>query len=137
MRGRGAASTAAEPRLKLRQPWTLQSSKRGPRRPLGSNQLSLVGLGAGVDFLRGPHRGSILDVLPGDLCQHVLQSAENTDRVEIVLVADVRDAEQLPLHLALAVGYDRVEGLAKLFHDLSRVESFRSTDRCQRRRRRG
>src|ERR1700688_5084551 len=59
----------------------------------------------------------------------MLERSQNTNRVQIVVVADVRDAEHLALHIALAVGYHCVKGLAKFLNDLSGIESIRRTNR--------
>ncbi len=101
-----------------------------------ANELLLAGLGAGIDFLRCPHRRAVLDVLAGDLGQHVFERAQNADRVEIVVVPNVRDAEQLAFHLALSVGDDRIKAFAELLHDLAGVDPVRRADRGQRGRRR-
>src|ERR1700733_12639037 len=54
----------------------------------------------------------------------MLQRADDTDRVHVVVVAKMRDAEQLALHVALAVGHDDGKALAKLFHDRTGVDAF-------------
>ena len=84
------------------------------------------------NFLRRAHRCAVLDRLSCDRGQHVLERRQNPDRIQIIVVADVGDAEQLALHVALSVGHHCRERLAEFLHDLAGVESRRSIDRGQR-----
>src|SRR5215469_14124001 len=64
----------------------------------------------------------------------MLQCADHTDRIEIVVVTKVRDTEELALHIALAIGNHHREALAELLHDRTRVNAlrreYRSASRC-------
>src|SRR5450755_663653 len=90
-----------------------------------------------INLLRCPHPGAVLHTLARNLRQHMLKRAQDTDGIEIVVIPNVSDAEQLPLHLALPIGDHGIERLAKLLHDLAGIDSLRRTDRRQRRRRSG
>src|ERR1019366_2637978 len=50
------------------------------------------------------------------LQQYLLQRADHANGIEVVVVTEVRDADHLPLHLALSVGHHHCEALAELFH---------------------
>src|SRR3954451_15707421 len=92
---------------------------------------------ARVDLLCRAHRCAIFHVLVADSRQHVLERAQDADRVEIVVVPDVSDPEQLALHLSLAVRHHGVERLAEFLHDLAGVEPIRSSNRRKSSGRRG
>src|SRR2546426_4048953 len=57
----------------------------------------------GEDALRGAHAGAVLDG-QAESRQHPLEGREADDHVGIVDVAEVSEADDLPLHLALAPG---------------------------------
>src|ERR1039458_8819225 len=100
-------------------------------RSSSSYYLPVAGKAVRVYFLRCAHRRAVLDGLSGGACEHVLQRAQNTDRIEIVVVADVRNAKELAFHFALAIRYDGVERLAEFLDDLSGIDSIRRADRSQ------
>src|ERR1035441_10208777 len=100
-------------------------------RSSSSYYLPLAGKAVRVYFLCRTHRRAVLDGFSGGACEHVLQRAQNTDRIEIVVVADVRNTEELALHFALAVRYHGVERLAEFFDDLSGIDSIRRADRSE------
>src|SRR5215472_17338076 len=58
----------------------------------------------GIYLLGRPNRRAILDRLSGNAGQNVLESCERPDGIEIIVVYQVRNAEQLALHLTLPVG---------------------------------
>src|SRR3989442_6096429 len=65
----------------------------------------------GEDALRGAHAGAVLDG-QAESRQHPLEGGEADDHVGVVDVAEVSEAEDLPLHLALAPGNGDVVLLA-------------------------
>jgi len=87
---------------------------------------------ARINCLGGAHRRSKLGRFAGDCGQHLLQRAQNSDRVQIIKVAQMRDAEQLALHFALPVGDDGSKIVAELFHDGSLIDSLGRFDGSQR-----
>ena len=70
-----------------------------------------------VHFLRRAHTAAILHGSRSHAGEHLFQRRQYPDRVQIVVIADVRNAKQLALHLGLAIGYDGSKGLTKLLHD--------------------
>src|SRR5947209_17649714 len=87
---------------------------------------------AGVDLLGSTHGGAVVNGAASGSGEYVLKSGQNSDRVQIIVVTDVGDAEELALHFPLAVGYHRIEGLAEFLHNLAGVESVRRSDSRQR-----
>ncbi len=83
-------------------------------------------------FLRCSHCASKLDFLAGEIGDHLFQRSQHSDRVEIVVIADVRNAKKLAFHLSLAVGDDRSKLIAEMLADGRRVDGFRSGHRGQR-----
>ena len=79
------------------EPHELHGQLKLPESFSGADQLSLPGLGAGIDFLRRPHRRAIFHASSGNRCQHMFERAQNPNRVEIIVIPDVRDAKQLAL----------------------------------------
>src|SRR6202030_387702 len=62
-----------------------------------------------IDSLRRAHRGSKLDFGRRGFGDYMFEGSEHSHRVQIVVVADVSDAEKLPLHFRLSVGHDRAK----------------------------
>ena len=62
--------------------------------------------------------------ISGHAGENVLERAQNADRVQVIVVADVRDAKELAFHFALAISHHGVEGLAEFFDDRSGVNPF-------------
>src|SRR5438045_3003992 len=52
-------------------------------------------------FLRGAYACAKFNRLSGDLREHLLQGRQNANRIEIVVVADVRHPEKLAFHFSL------------------------------------
>src|SRR5580693_2032682 len=86
----------------------------------------------GIDFLSGANCRTILDRLPSYAGEHVLERGQDADCIEIVVVSQVRDPEQLSLHLALTVCHDRSKAVAKLFYDCAGVDPARRLNRSKR-----
>src|SRR5580704_1866915 len=89
-----------------------------------------------IHLLRRPHRGAIFHAAIDHASQNVFERAQNPNRVEIIVVPNMRDTEQLALHLTLPVRDYSVKRFTELFYDLARVDSVRRADRSQRSRRR-
>src|ERR1700678_391385 len=109
-----AACTVKAPGTKPRLSWTSRStSQRG--QPINGaatsrgDQLPLVGKSLRVDFLGSFHGRAVGDRSARGLGQNVFERGQNADGVQIVVVADVRDAEKFSLHLALTVGHYRIK----------------------------
>ena len=81
-----------------------------------------------VCLLGRAHCRPILDGLSGATCEHVFQGAQNADRIQVVVVSDVGDAEELAFHLALSVRHNRVERLAEFLDDFAGVDSVGRRD---------
>src|SRR2546430_13539503 len=92
-------------------------SLRGAARSSSSGAHWLSGNTFCVDFLRCTDTGAVLYRSGSRTSEHLLQRSQYSDRVQIVVIADVRDAKQLALHLGLAIGHDGSKGLTKLLHD--------------------
>src|SRR4029077_8289069 len=75
-----------------------------------------------VDFLSCAHASAVLYRTRSHTSEHLLQRRQYPDRVQIVVIADVRDAKQLALHLSLAIGHDSSEGLTKFLHNRSGID---------------
>src|ERR1700687_2206137 len=75
--------------------------------------------GASEDFLGGPHSGAVLHRPSGRSGQHMFERREDADVIQIIVVADVGDAEKFAFHLTLAVGHHSIERFAELFYDLA------------------
>src|SRR5260370_29760091 len=65
----------------------------------------------------------------------MFERRQDADGVQIIVVANVGDAEKFALHLTLAGGDDRIEGLAELFYNLAGIDAVGRRDRSKRRRR--
>ena len=86
--------------------------------------LSRLGKLPGEGFLHGAHAGAEFEVVGWrDLQQYVLQRADDADGIEVVVVAEMGDAEELALHLALAVGDDHGKALAEFLHDGAGIDA--------------
>ena len=66
-------------------------------------------LRSGVNFLRGAHRASKLDRLPRNFGDHMFERSQYSHRVQIIVVANVSDAEKLPFQLRISIGHDRAK----------------------------
>ncbi len=75
----------------------------------------------GIDFLSCANCRAVLDRLSGHTGEYVFERGQDANRIEIVVVSQVRDAEELSLHLALTVRHDCGEAVAKLFYDCAGV----------------
>jgi hypothetical protein len=75
--------------------------------------------------LRGRQRGAVLHAgYLQRLDGNQLQRADQRDGVHVVEIAQVRDAEELALHLALAVGDDGGEARFQLLHDHAGIDAL-------------
>src|SRR5215472_4230229 len=90
---------------------------------------------ARVHLLRRPHRTAVLHFVSRHRSQHLLERRQDPDRIQVVVIPQVRDAEQLAFHLPLPVGHRSRERLAELFHHSTRIQPVGRLDRGQRRRR--
>src|SRR5579859_515713 len=77
-----------------------------------------------VDLLCGAQTCAELD-RAANVQQHLLQGADSGDGVEIIVITKMGYAEQLPLHLALAVGDHRAEVVAECLDDVTGINSVR------------
>ncbi len=75
------------------------------------------------NLLGRAHGGSECDRLAGDMRHNVLESGQGANGVEIIVVTDVRHAEKLALHFALAIRHHGVEGFPELLDDRSGVNA--------------
>ena len=62
----------------------------------------------------------------------MFQRGQNANRVQIIVVADVSDAEKLSLHFRLSVGHDRAKLVAEAFADGGGIGAGRGSDGSQR-----
>src|SRR5215469_1353615 len=114
-------------------------SSLNPRRP--SSAKTPWGAGAGSashlygfcfrrkDFLSSAHCGTECHWFSGHARNHVFQRGECADRIEIVVIAEMRHAEELAFHLSLPVGDDGVERVVEFFNDGAGIDSRGRTDR--------
>src|SRR4029077_7725081 len=71
-----------------------------------------------VNLLRCPQAGAQFHLVP-DLRQHLLQRPDGGNRIQVVVVAEMRNAEELTLHLALAVRNHRAKAITECPHDIA------------------
>jgi hypothetical protein len=71
----------------------VNSDEQQQRPHLSSNQLSGLIEAARVNFLRSSQCGAILCVFAGNAGEDVFKRAQDADRIQIIVVADVGDAE--------------------------------------------
>src|ERR1700761_1826185 len=55
--------------------------------------------------------------------RNLLERADNRDRIHVIEEADMGDAEDLSLHLALSVGDDGGEAALQFFYDDTRIDA--------------
>src|SRR4030081_2108547 len=82
----------------------------------------------GIDFLCRAHRASELNRLPRGFGDYMFESGQHSHRVQIIVVANVSDAEKLSLHLRLSVGHDRTKLLAEAFANGGGIGAGRRSD---------
>src|SRR4029077_10224085 len=70
-----------------------------------------------INFLRRAHRTAKLDLVPCGFRDYMFEGGQHSHRVQIIVVANVSDAEKLSLHFSLSVGHDRAKLLAEAFAD--------------------
>ncbi len=58
----------------------------------------------------------------------MLQRTQNADRIQIVVVADVRDAENLAFHFTLAISDNGIERVAEFLNEFSGINSVRGAN---------
>src|SRR5438105_1311101 len=85
-----------------------------------------------VDFLRRTHASAILHGARTHAGEHLFESRQYSDGVQIVVIANVRNPKQLTLHFGLAIGHDSSEGLTKLLHNRSGIDPSGRFDRSER-----
>src|ERR1700758_4655170 len=112
----------ATPELTKRKDSPLREARHFPSERLRPNRLRLFGFVLGVYLLRCAYGGTELEWFSSDAGEHVFQRGKNSHGVQIVVIAEVGDAEELALHLALAIRYNRAERVAEFFDDFAGVE---------------
>src|SRR6267378_7087437 len=85
----------------------------------------------GIDLLCRAHRASELNRLPRGFGDYMFEGGQHSHRVQIIVVADVSDAEKVSLHLGLSVGHDRAKLLAEEFANGSGIGPRRRSDGSQ------
>ena len=68
-----------------------------------------------INLLRRPYRPSKLNFLSGGFCDYVFECRQYTHRVQIIVVANVGNAEKLSLQVRISVGHDRAKLFAEEF----------------------
>src|ERR1044071_1303581 len=71
-----------------------------------------------IDLLCGPQSSSKF-YRPAHLGKHLLQRANRGNRIQIVVITKMGNAEKLPLHLSLSVGHNRAKVIAECLHDVA------------------
>jgi len=80
--------------------------------------------GFGINFLRRAQSRSQFHATP-NLEQDLLQRADRSDGIQAIVITKMRDAEELPLHLSLAIGDYGAKVVAECLHDIAGIDSVR------------
>src|SRR5579862_2265342 len=80
-----------------------------------------------IDTLCCPQCSAELNWL-ADFNQNLLQGSKRADRVQIIVVSQMSDAEQFSFHFSLAVGDYCAELIAKLPHDHAGIDAIGRLD---------
>src|ERR1700704_4578229 len=81
-----------------------------------------------VDFLRCLQSASKVNRLPSSFCDHVLKRGQHSNRIQIIVIAEVGDAEKLSFQLCISIGHDCAKFLSEEFANRCGVGSRGSRD---------
>src|SRR5712691_4755485 len=108
------------------------ASRAAPAASSSSSAHWLPGNTFCVNLLRCAHTGAVLYRSRSHTGEHLFQRSQYPDRVQIVVIANMRNPKQLALHFGLAIGHDSSKGFAKLFDYSPGIDSGGSLNRRKR-----
>src|SRR5689334_3789515 len=77
-----------------------------------------------IDLLCCPQSSAQFD-WPSHSRQYLFQSPNCRNRIQIIVVAEMRDANELALHLTLSICDDRAKVVAECFYDVAGIHAVR------------